>query len=198
MIQLINYLGDLVIQIISGMGYWGVAICMAIESCNIPLPSEIIQPFGGYLVSTGRFTFVNVVMAGTLGGMLGSMISYYLGSIATHTRALFWISDTKVKTLTAWFKRHGENAVFFGRLLPGIRTFISLPAGIARMNLTRFIIYTFFGSLIWSIFLTYLGYILGQNWRILSRYFHDLDLLVLLAVLGLVIYYYWHRRIQKW
>ena len=198
MLQIINYLGEIVVAIISSLGYWGVAICMAIESCNIPLPSEIIQPFGGFLVFTGRFTFINVVLAGTIGGTIGSLLSYYLGAYAMDSRILFWVSASKKQLLIDWFNRHGEGTVFFGRLLPGIRTFISLPAGAARMNLPRFIVYTFAGSLIWSIFLTYLGYVLGQNWRILSRYFHDVDLVIGLAILGLILYYFYHRRIHKW
>jgi len=198
LLQIINYLGEIVVAIISSLGYWGVAICMAIESCNIPLPSEIIQPFGGFLVFTGRFTFINVVLAGTIGGTIGSLLSYYLGAYAMDSRILFWVSASKKQLLIDWFNRHGEGTVFFGRLLPGIRTFISLPAGAARMNLPRFIVYTFAGSLIWSIFLTYLGYVLGQNWRILSRYFHDVDLVIGLAILGLILYYFYHRRIHKW
>ena len=198
MLQIINYLGEIVVTIISSLGYWGVAICMAIESCNIPLPSEIIQPFGGFLVYTGRFTFINVVLAGTIGGTVGSLLSYYLGAYAIDSRILFWVPTSKKRLLIDWFDRHGEGTVFFGRLLPGIRTFISLPAGAARMNIPRFIVYTFAGSLIWSIFLTYLGYVLGQNWRILSRYFHDVDLVILLAILGLILYYFYHRRIHKW
>jgi len=198
LLQILNYLGEIVVAIISGLGYWGVAVCMAIESCNIPLPSEIIQPFGGFLVYTGRFTFINVVLAGTIGGTVGSLLSYYLGAYAMDSRILFWVSTSKKQLLINWFDRHGEGTVFFGRLLPGIRTFISLPAGAARMNMPRFIVYTFAGSLIWSIFLTYLGYVLGQNWRILGRYFHDIDLVIGLVILSLILYYFYHRRIHKW
>jgi membrane protein DedA with SNARE-associated domain len=192
------YILNQVTGFISGLGYWGIAVCMAIESCNIPLPSEMIQPFGGYLVSTGRLSFWPAVLAGTVGGTFGSVVSYYLGYFAMDSRLLFWVSSSKKEQLNRWFERYGEKTAFFSRLVPGVRTFISLPAGAARMNLPRFVGYTFLGSFLWSMMLTYVGYILGANWRQIQVYFHGLDLIVILA-LGCIIGYYllrWrkHRR----
>jgi len=183
---------------ISGLGYWGIAICMAIESCNIPLPSEMIQPFGGYLVSTGRLKFWETVLAGTAGGTLGSIVSYYLGYYAIDSRWLFWISAGKKEQLSRWFEQYGERTAFFSRLVPGVRTFISLPAGASRMNVFKFILYTFFGSLIWSTFLTYIGFILGENWREIEVYFKQADLLVIIGLLVLLGYYFIRKRSKSY
>ncbi|MEN6461282.1 MAG: DedA family protein [Syntrophomonas sp.] len=195
---IILYVISIVTELIAGLGYWGVGICMAIESCNIPLPSEIILPFGGYLASEGRIDFWEAALAGTVGGTFGSIVSYYLGYYAIDSPKLFWISQRKRHVITEWFNRHGESTVFFCRLLPMVRTFISLPAGAAKMNLSKFVIYTFAGSLIWSIFLTYLGYELGTHWMVLRQYFKYADILVLVAaVVGVIYYYFWRSRSKQ-
>jgi len=181
----------------SQIGYLGIALCMAIESCNIPLPSELIMPFGGYLVSTGEFTFWQTVLAGTAGGTIGSVVSYYIGRFAMHSPLLFWVSQNKKAQLTRWFDRHGESTAFFSRLLPGIRTFISLPAGAAGMNIFRFTFYTLIGTFLWCWFLAYMGYMLGSNWTILSVYFHDADLAILIGLVGIVVYYLVRRKLQR-
>lgn len=189
--------------IIAALGYWGVGIGMAIESANIPLPSEVILPFGGYLVYTGRLDFWATVMAGTVGGTIGSIGSYYLGvrggrPFLQKYGPYIGITQRKLAIAERWFTRYGEATIFFTRLMPIIRTFISLPAGIAKMNFKRFVIYTFMGSLPWSILLVYAGYALGQNWRSLKPWFHRADILVA-GLLGLwVLHYLWgklkHRR----
>lgn len=194
--HLMAYLFSLISDAVSKIGYWGIAICMGIESCNIPLPSELIMPFGGYLVSTGKFTFWNTVLAGTAGGTIGSVISYYLGRFAMNSRLLFWVSDSKKAMLTRWFERYGESTAFFSRLLPGIRTFISLPAGASGMSIYRFTFYTLIGTFIWCSFLAYLGYFLGANWTILSVYFHQADLIILIG-LAIIIAYYLVKRYKK-
>ena len=171
---------------------------MAIESANIPLPSEVILPFGGYLVYTGRLDFWGTVMAGTVGGTLGSIGSYYLGIkggrpfLHKYGRYI-GISERKLVLADHWFERYGEATVFFTRLLPIIRTFISLPAGIARMNFKKFVIYTFLGSLPWSILLVYVGYALGQNWQAIKPWFHRMDILVASLLGMLLLYYLWGK-----
>ncbi len=186
---------------IAALGYWGVGIGMAIESANIPLPSEVILPFGGYLVHTGRLDFWGTVMAGTVGGTLGSIGSYYLGIkggrpfLHKYGRYI-GISERKLVLADYWFARYGEATVFFTRLLPIVRTFISLPAGIARMNFKKFVIYTFLGSLPWSILLVYVGYALGQNWQAIKPWFHRLDFLVA-ALLGMLLLYYLWGKIKR-
>lgn len=182
-----------VTAVIAALGYWGVGIGMAIESANIPLPSEVILPFGGYLVYTGRLDFWWTVLAGTVGGTLGSVGSYYLGLrggrpfLQKYGRYL-GINQQKLALADRWFERYGEATVFFTRLMPIIRTFISLPAGIARMNFKKFVIYTFLGSLPWSILLVYAGYALGQNWQTLKPWFHRADVLVAMFIGGFFLY----------
>ena len=193
---ILAWLFGLISDAIFGIGYLGIALCMGIESCNIPLPSELIMPFAGYLSSTGEFKLWETIAAGTAGGTLGSIISYYLGRFAMNSTLFFWVSQNKKVRLTSWFDRHGESTIFFSRLLPGIRTFISLPAGAAGMNLLRFTIYTLVGSFLWCWLLAYLGYVLGTQWTILNVYFHDLDLIVLIGVIGIAAYYLIRRKKQ--
>jgi membrane protein DedA with SNARE-associated domain len=191
---LLLYILHFVTAFISDLEYWGIGICMAIESCNIPLPSELIQPFGGYLVSAGHLGFWPTVLAGAAGGTLGSIVSYYLGYFAMDSRLLFWVSQTKREQLNHWFDCYGERTAFFGRLVPGVRTFISLPAGAGHMNLPRFIVYTFLGSFLWSTVLTYIGYILGENWQQIQVYFHRIDIAIALVVVMLVVFYLFRRK----
>lgn len=184
---------------IASLGYWGVGIMMAIESCNIPLPSEIILPFGGYLVSTGQLKFFPAALAGAAGGTVGSAVSYYIGLFGGRPLLLRYgkyigLTTERLYKAEGWLNRYGDATVFFSRLLPGIRTFISLPAGAARLKMTPFIIYTFVGSLVWSLFLTYCGYLLGENWEIIRTWFHRLDLVLLAAIILLVAWFFWKRR----
>lgn len=183
---------------IAATGYWGIAIGMAIESANIPLPSEVILPFGGYLVSTGRLEFYRAVLAGTIGGTVGSILSYYLGLLGGRPFLLkygryFGFSIKHLDQATGWFERYGEATVFFTRLMPIVRTFISLPAGIGGMNFKKFVFYTFMGSLPWSLLLTYVGFKLGQNWKAIEPLYHKLDIVVALGLVALAVYL-WLRR----
>ncbi|MGO0122107.1 DedA family protein [Desulfothermobacter acidiphilus] len=190
---------DLLVHYLSLTGYWGLAIGMAIESCNIPLPSEVILPFGGFLVYQGKISFWGAVFAGTAGGTAGSLLSYYLGlkggrPFLERYGGYFWVSSRELALADAWFARYGEATVFFTRLLPVIRTFISLPAGIARMNVGRFLLYTFLGSLPWSILLTYLGLRLGEHWEEVKLWLHKYDVAVLILAAGLIL---WYRQYKK-
>ncbi|OPY58102.1 MAG: Inner membrane protein YqjA [Pelotomaculum sp. PtaU1.Bin035] len=181
------------------MGYWGIAMGMAIESANIPLPSEVILPYGGYLVSTGRLEFYTVVIAGTIGGVVGSGLSYYLGvwggrPFLVKYGRYFGFSLEHLALADRWFVKYGEATVFFTRLMPIVRTFISLPAGIARMNFSKFLIYTFLGSLPWSLLLTYIGLVLGNNWNSIEPWFHRLDVVVVLGMAIAIIYFWRNKR----
>lgn len=184
---------------IASLGYWGIALGMAIESCNVPLPSEVILPFGGYLVSLGKLNFFLAVLAGNIGGTAGSVLSYYIGlkggrPFLERYGRCFWISERELALADRWFARWGEATVFFTRLMPVVRTFISFPAGVARMNFTRFVLYTFLGSLPWSIFLTYLGVKLGEHRELLREWFHRFDLAILIAVACGILFFFWWRR----
>lgn len=198
---LLAFIVERTVAFIASLGYWGIAIGMAIESANVPLPSEVILPFGGYLVSTGQLEFCRAALAGATGGTVGSICSYFLGLWGGRPFLLRYgrylgISPKHLALAEDWFARYGEATVFFTRLMPVIRTFISLPAGISRMHFGRFVLYTFLGSLPWCFFLTYLGLKMGQHWEDLKYWFHRLDVLVVLALTALVIYF-WRRKKRR-
>ena len=170
----------IIIATISATGYAGVVLLMAIESACIPLPSEVIMPFAGYLVATGRFSLQGVAIAGAVGCLLGSYVAYFVGANGAR-RALqqygryVLISPHELEAADRFFLRWGSAAVFISRLLPVVRTFIALPAGIARMELWRFSIYTLAGSYLWCLGLAYAGMKFGQHWHDLAPYFHRFD-----------------------
>ncbi|TEB09553.1 putative membrane protein [Pelotomaculum propionicicum] len=199
--EIIEQVIKIITNYIAALGYWGVAIGMAIESANIPLPSEVILPFGGYLAYTGRLEFYRVVLAGTVGGTVGSVLSYYLGLKGGRPFLIkygryFGFSFKHLEMADRYFARYGEATVFFTRLMPIVRTFISLPAGISGMNFKRFVVYTFLGSLPWSLLLVYVGLKLGQNWHAISPWFHKLDVVIAAGIVALVIYF-WRARQKR-
>ncbi|HXH49798.1 MAG TPA: DedA family protein [Terriglobia bacterium] len=188
---IVKILGGFIVTFISGSGYTGIALLMAIESACIPLPSEIIMPFSGYLVSAGHFSLWGVAVAGALGCNLGSIVAYYIGAVGGRPLAERYghyvlVTRHDLAMADRFFARYGDWAVFIARLLPVVRTFIALPAGIARMNFARFNIYTFLGSLPWCLALAYAGMKLGERWETLGPYFHRFDtvFLVVLVVGG--------------
>jgi membrane protein DedA with SNARE-associated domain len=202
---LLEYLGRIIISVISKLGYPGIVLLMGIESACIPLPSEVIMPFSGYLVSTGRFKLIWVALAGAVGCNLGSLVAYYVGAwggrpLAEKYGRLVWVSRHDLEMADRFFARYGNWAVFIARLLPVVRTFIALPAGIARMNLLRFNIYTFLGSLPWCWVLAYVGYKLGPRWPILREYFHRFDLVIAVAFAAAVAWFIhnrWKNRLRS-
>lgn len=190
---IVEFISELIISMIRGSGYLGVCLTMAIESACIPFPSEIIMPFAGFIVSEGRMTLWGITLAGAMGNLLGSMAAYIVGAVGGRPflekyGKYFFLSRHKLELADLWFAKYGHKAVFFGRMMPIIRTFISLPAGIARMDIKKFIIYTFVGAVPWCLFLGWLGVLLGPKWGILRRYFHILDVIVIVAVVGLIVY----------
>ncbi|UCB51940.1 MAG: DedA family protein [Candidatus Zixiibacteriota bacterium] len=196
-------IGAWTINLISQLGYFGIIIAMGIESACIPLPSEIIMPFSGYLVFAGRFSLWGVSVAGAFGCVVGSVVAYFAGIwggrpfILRYGRYVL-VSPKHLATADRWFERYGDWAIFFSRLLPVIRTFISLPAGIARMNFVKFIIYTFLGSLPWCFALAYVGKILGENWMSIRGYFHKADIVIVVVIVaGLAYFLYRHFRPEK-
>jgi membrane protein DedA with SNARE-associated domain len=195
-----NALGNFVISTLSSLGYLGIVLLMAIESACIPLPSEVIMPFSGVLVAQGRFTLWGAALAGAVGCTLGSTVAYVVGAVGGRRLALHYgkfvlLSAHDIDVADHWFARFGEATVFFTRLMPLVRTFISLPAGIARMPFLRFLAYSFVGSLIWSAFLAYVGMQLGAHWEDLKPIFRKFDVLfVVLIVLLIAFYIYRHVR----
>ena len=201
--KLIEFLSGIIVATIAALGYWGVGLLMAIESACIPLPSEIIMPFAGYLVSRGEMSIWGVAVAGALGCVVGSLIAYWVGMyggrplIEKYGRYVL-ISRQDLELADRWFSRYGEAIIFTSRLLPAIRTFIAFPAGVARMNLTRFVLYTFAGSLPWCLGLAYVGQKLGEQWNKderLKTLFHRFDFVI--GIVALLAIIWWVRRHLK-
>jgi membrane protein DedA with SNARE-associated domain len=199
--KIIAILSSFIIATISTLGYSGIVLLMAIESACIPLPSEIIMPFSGYLVSKGEMNLWGVGVAGAVGCVVGSMAAYWAGMyggrpfIEKYGRYIL-LSRHDLDLADRWFSKYGELIVFTARLLPAIRTFIAFPAGVARMNIPRFIIYTFAGSLPWCLALAYVGQKLGEQWdkdETLKTWFHRFDFLIGIAGLLLVGWWVWRH-----
>src|ERR1700752_4577971 len=198
--KIIGILSSFIVATISALGYSGVVLLMAIESACIPLPSEIIMPFAGYLVSRGEMNIWGVGVAGAVGCVLGSLVAYWVGMyggrpfIEKYGRYIL-LSRHDLDLADRWFAKYGEIIVFVSRLLPAIRTFIAFPAGVARMNLPRFIIYTFAGSLPWCLGLAYVGQKLGEQWdkdETLKYWFHRFDFVI--GILGVIAVAWWVWR----
>src|SRR6266540_1778580 len=195
--RIIEILSGFIVATISLLGYSGIVLLMAIESACIPLPSEIIMPFSGYLVSKGEMNLWLVGLAGAVGCVLGSLVAYWVGMyggrplIEKYGRYVL-ISRHDLDLADRWFARFGEVIVFASRLLPVIRTFIAFPAGVARMNLKKFVIYTFLGSLPWCIGLAYAGQKLGEQWDknpTLKTLFHRFDFVI--GIIGVAAVTWW-------
>ncbi|MFZ0887625.1 MAG: DedA family protein [Candidatus Binataceae bacterium] len=194
--KLLTGISGLIVATIATLGYGGVILMMGLESACIPLPSEVIMPFSGYLVSTGRFNLQVVSIAGALGCLLGSYAAYYVGAfggrrvLERYGRYLL-IAPHELEIADHFFARWGSPAVFTSRLLPVIRTFIAFPAGVARMNPVRFTIYTITGSYLWCLALAWAGMKMGEHWSALAPYFHRFDsVIAVLAVAGVALFLY--------
>ena len=202
---IITEISRFIVSMISTFGYIGIFLTMAIESACIPLPSEIIMPFSGYLVTTGQFTMLGVTLAGAIGNVAGSLVAYYAGvwggrPFFERYGPYMLVSVRDIEMADRWFAKYGEAAVFFGRMLPVVRTFISLPAGIAGVNIYRFILFTFLGALPWCYLLAYIGVKMGEQWEHLRDYFHQFDIVigvVLALAIGYFVWSHWPRRQPK-
>jgi len=194
--KLFSLLAAAIIDLITRGGYLGIVLLMGIESACIPLPSEVIMPFSGYLVFQGTLVLWLVVLAGAIGCVLGSLLAYAVGAwggrrLVERYGKYVLVSRRDLDLADRWFREHGGIIVFVGRLLPVVRTFIAFPAGVARMPIWRFCVYTFLRSLIWCALLAWIGMKLGQHWDTLGGWFHRFDaviLAVLLLALGLYVW----------
>jgi membrane protein DedA with SNARE-associated domain len=193
-----NSLIPLFEQLYRSIGYLGVVILMAIESACIPIPSEIILPMAGWMVSRQVFTLWGATLAGTLGCVIGSIVAYWVGVVGgrplleRYGRYVL-ISVQDLDAADRWFAKRGEAAIFLSRMLPVVRTFISLPAGIAEMNFGRFVLYTALGSLSWSFALVYAGKSLGDNWDQVRTVLSKFDYLVAAALVLAIGWYVYHH-----
>ena len=203
--HILRIVGIWIMSQITVLGYPGIVMMMGIESACIPLPSEIIMPFSGYMTlkSPEHFSLIGVALAGAIGCVVGSVVAYFAGLwggrpfIERYGRYIL-IRKKDMATADRWFAKYGNAAIFFSRLMPVIRTFISFPAGVARLNFVTFVIYTFLGSLPWCYALAYIGKVLGKNWMDIKNYFHNADIvIVVLVVLAFAFYLYHHLKPEK-
>lgn len=192
-IEILRPLVEFITSVISSLGYGGIFFLMILESALIPIPSEIIMPFSGFLASTGKLNSVGVILAGSLGNLVGSVITYYLGIrlgraflikygkyILFRVHHLVWTEQL--------FQKYGDKISFVGRLLPGVRTYISLPAGIGKSNFIKFVVYTLVGSIIWNSLLTYAGIQLGRSWQHIDKYSGYLDIIAVVAIAVFIVW----------
>jgi len=198
-LDIISSLTNFIISIISNSGYFGIFLLMVAESALIPIPSEIIMPFSGYLASTGKFNPIFVVMAGSIGNLVGSLIAYFVGLRLGREFILRYgkyvlLKKSHLELTESYFKKYGNRSTFISRLLPAVRTYISLPAGVARMDLKKFAGYTLLGSIIWNAMLTYVGITLGQEWSKIRQYSHYIDAVVVLVVIIAIVLFFKRRK----
>ena len=189
-------------SVYDAIGWPGVVLLMAIESACIPLPSEIIMPFAGWMLIADKGLGVEYLalagFCGAVGNVIGSLIAYWVGAkggrpfLKRYGKYLL-ISEHEIDVAERWFNKYGDSITFFSRLLPVIRTFISLPSGIARMNIWKFILYSFLGAFIWSTGLAYGGYVLGQNWDKIRDAMRPFDIPIVIICVLLIAFFIWRR-----
>ena len=186
----------------SALGYPGLLIMMALESMIAPVPSEIVMPFAGFLVVEGQFSFLGAALASSLGTLLGSLLSYWMGKYGGYPLIYkygkyFLLEREHLEYTVSWFEKRGDIAVLICRFIPVVRHLISIPAGVGKMNIVRFCFFTLLGGTTWNVILLCAGVKLGQHWDIISKYSHELDYVVV-AVLCVVLAWWvrkqWKRR----
>lgn len=198
-IEFLKPLVEFITSFIAQLGYTGIFFLMILESALIPIPSEIIMPFSGFLSSTGRLDPLLVTLSGSLGNLVGSVLTYYLGIkvgrkfILKYGKYILFKKE-HLESTENLFERYGDRISFAGRLLPGIRTYVSLPAGIGKTNFTKFVTYTFAGSIIWNSMLTSVGMSLGSNWKNIDKYSAYLDVAALLAIAAFIIWFVYNTK----
>lgn len=201
---MLEQLSGFIIHLIQSTGYFGIFILMTLESALIPLPSEVTMPFAGFLSEQGHLSLLFVAIVGAFGNLSGSLIAYGLGfyleekvivGLVSNYGKFILLSRHEYETSMRWFRKYGEILTLVSRVLPGIRTFISLPAGLSQMNLKKFILYTFVGSFIWSYILASVGYYLGNNWHTIGPIFRKFDLVIAVFFL-LAILLYFNRKLK--
>jgi len=200
MIDIVHYL----LAITADMGYVGIVFLMAIESSFIPFPSEIVIPPAAYLAALGQMNIFCVIISGIIGSLIGACFNYYLAltlgrkiiySLASKKIARFFLIDEeKIKTAESYFINNGAASTFIGRLVPAVRQLISIPAGFSQMNFRKFLLFTTLGSGLWTIILAVLGYFLGANQELMSRYYKEISIVAIALGLIFVVYLFWKNR----
>ncbi|MCC6486947.1 MAG: DedA family protein [Candidatus Hydrogenedentes bacterium] len=197
---MVTLIADWITSFMSALGYPGLVIMMALESMIAPVPSEVVMPFAGFLVVEGQFTFLGAALASSLGTLLGSLLSYWMGKYGGYPLIYrygkyFLLEREHLEYTVSWFEKRGDIAVLICRFIPVVRHLISIPAGVGKMNIVRFSVFTLLGGTIWNLILLYAGVKLGQHWDIISKYSHELDYVVV-AVLC-VVFAWWVRKQWK-
>lgn len=191
---------------LEALGYSGIALLMFLENVFPLIPSETIMPLAGFMTAQGKLSFIGVVIAGMVGSVLGNLPLYYLGKFVGEGRLEGWadkygkwviVSGKDIKKAKNWFDRHGSKTVFFCRLVPGVRSFISIPAGFAKMRLSTFIIYSALGTGLWSALLAYSGLVLGKNYRQIEQYISTGAYIVLGIIAVICIRWIWKRKKER-
>ncbi|MEK7158186.1 MAG: DedA family protein [Patescibacteria group bacterium] len=195
---LTEFIIDTATLFIEKTGYLGITILMTLESMIAPVPSEAVMPFAGFLWYENTLTFTGIMIASTVGSLVGSLISYYLGAYAGRPfiRAFgkyFLLNEHHLDQTEKFFKKYGEKAVFVSRFIPVVRHFISLPAGVGRMNIVKFSLYTVCGAGLWNAFLAWLGFQLGARWSVIKQYSEIIDIAVVLIILAAAIHFFYRR-----
>jgi membrane protein DedA with SNARE-associated domain len=198
-LEILKPLVEFITSFIAHLGYAGIFSLMILESALIPIPSEIIMPFSGFLSSTSKLDPFLVTLSGSLGNLIGSLLTYYLGIKAGRKFILRYgkyilFKKEHLEITENLFKRYGERISFVGRLLPGIRTYVSLPAGIGKSNFTKFIIYTFAGSIVWNSMLIYVGMSLDSSWKNIDKYSIYLDIAAILLVAAFIMWFIYNTK----
>jgi membrane protein DedA with SNARE-associated domain len=198
---MLQFLIEWITKVILSIGYPGIAFLMMLESMIFPLPSEAVLPFAGYLVSLGKLNIWWVALAATVGSMIGSWIGYEIGRYGGKPFLRRWgkyflLNDTHLEWTDEWFKKHGEKTIFFSRLIPVVRHFISIPAGMTKMDKTRFFAYTFAGAFVWNLFLTYVGVLLGEQWTRIEHYTQPIEI-VIAIIIACFIAWFVFKQIEK-
>ena len=183
-------------------GYFGLFILMTLESMIAPVPSEVVMPFAGYLVLQGKFEFWIAVLVSSLGSIFGSLLSYYIGVYGGRPFVLKFgkyllLEEGHLEWTEKWFKKQGEKTIFISRFVPVVRHLISIPAGMAKMPMQKFLIYTFAGASIWNFILLYAGFKLGSHWDKLHKFSKELDIIFVAGVILFLIYFVWKHKKKK-
>lgn len=191
--HLLSQLIDLITNFISSTGYSSIIILMALESMIAPVPSEAVMPFAGFLISTGQFSFAGVIVASTIGSLIGSLLSYYMGAyggrpLIDKFGKYFFLNHHHLELTEQFFAKRGEATIFISRFIPIVRHLISLPAGTGKMNIWKFSIYTVLGAGLWNTFLAYIGFVLKNHWDELGKYSKIGDVIVIAAAIGFGVY----------
>ncbi len=193
-------------NLVGSLGYWGIGFLMFAENIFPPIPSELIMPLAGFAVAQGKMNFGLAVLAGTVGTMLGTYAWYYLGRLVNYQRLKGWVNrygkwigvtDRDLDRVNDWFAKYGRKAVLFGRMVPGIRTLISLPAGMNQMSVPTFTLYSSIGTLLWTLALTTAGVLLGENYAEIEHYLAPVSKLVIFGLIGLLGYWLFKKTRQR-